>query len=165
MDGVLVWSGVIGGALIGLYVIFQHWMSGRMLGISSGFCNLITPCSRLSFFKQGEHAEFNTWRLWFLLGLPIGSFIAAITTPGFEWQITLDMGRYDEILSSNLWLKLPALFFGGVIMGLGARMAGGCTSGHAISGIALLNPPSMLAAVLFFLSGLAFVQLAMLIVG
>lgn len=159
MDGVLIWPGWLGGVAVGVYVIIQHWVSGRMLGVSSGYCNFISPFSRLSFFQDNEHNSFNTWRLWFLLGLPIGSFIAAFTSPGFEWHPTFDMGLYDDLLPTVWWVKLPVLFIGGVIMGLGARMAGGCTSGHAISGIALLNLPSFFAAALFFASGLGFVQL------
>ena len=66
---------------------------------------------------------------------------------------------YDSVLPQAIWAKGAVLLGGGVLMGLGARMAGGCTSGHAIAGITLLNWPSVVSAVGFFLGGIVAVQL------
>ena len=82
-----------------------------------------------------------------------------LTSPGAEWQVTMSMGElYDSVLPESMWAKVPLLFGGGLLMGLGARMAGGCTSGHVIAGVSLLNVPSIIAGALFFVGGLVVVQ-------
>lgn len=96
---------------------------------------------------------------WFILGVPLGGFLAAASSPGFEWQLTLSMGTlYDQVLPESSLLKALTVTCGGVLMGVGARLAGGCTSGHAIAGVSFLNVPSMLAAALFFVGGIVAVQ-------
>ena len=54
---------------------------------------------------------------------------------------------------------LAILFFGGLLVGFGARYAGGCTSGHAISGLSDLQLPSLIAVVGFFIGGLIMTHL------
>lgn len=70
------------------------------------------------------------------------------------------MGQmYYQVMPSVPRVKALLLTAGGALMGAGARLAGGCTSGHVIAGCALLNPPSLLAGALFFSGGLATVQI------
>jgi len=157
---VLVWSGVVGGLGIGLYVWLQFFVTGRALGCSTGFGTAIAPVSRLSFFADSKFRGPGRWRLWFLIGIPLGGAVAALTSGDGGLTATMSMGAlYDAVMPTSLWLRMALLTGGGVLMGYGARMAGGCTSGHAISGIAMLNPPSMLAAVGFFAGGVVAVQL------
>ena len=159
MSDVVVWSGWIGGICVGSYVLFQLWLSNKQLGCSTGYGNIFGRITRLSFFRHGDYKFVNNWRLWFLLGLPLGGFLAASTSPGYEWQITTSMGSlYDSVLPASEWQKALLMMGGGMLLGLGARMAGGCTSGHVIVGVSLLNPPSLLAGALFFAGGLATVQ-------
>lgn len=159
MGDVIVWSGWIGGAAIGLYMLTQYWYTGIMLGCSGAYCNPLSTFSRLEIFSTGEYACFNNWRLWFSIGIPFGSALAAISSPEYQWGINLSMGEmYESVLPANPFLKVIVLFTGGIAMGYGARLAGGCTSGHVISGVSLLNQPSLYAAALFFLGGLISVQ-------
>lgn len=159
MADVIVWPGWLGGLGIGLYLLAQHWASNRPLGCSLSYGGLCGLFSRVPYFTSGEFAHRNHWRLWFILGIPFGGFIALITS-GANWTPTFSMGEmYDAVLPRPLWAKALWLMVGGALMGYGARLAGGCTSGHAVAGLALLNPPSLLAAALFFASGLATVQL------
>lgn len=158
MVDVIVWPGWLGGLGIGLYLLAQHWASNRPLGCSLSYGSLCALGSRVPYFTSGEFTQRNHWRLWFILGIPIGGFIALLTS-GQSWQPTLSMGAlYDTVLPQALWAKALVLAGGGALMGYGARLAGGCTSGHAVAGLALLNPPSLLAAALFFLSGLITVR-------
>ncbi len=158
MSEVIVWTGWIGGVAIGLYSLAQFWMSGKQLGCSSAYCHMCNPISQLEFFRNADF-ELNSWRTWFVLGIPLGGLLAVLTSPGAEWQVTMSMGQlYDSVLPESMWLKVPLLFGGGLLMGLGARMAGGCTSGHVIAGVSLLNLPSILAGALFFVGGLVVVQ-------
>lgn len=160
MHNVVVWAGWLGGIAIGSYLLLQYWLTNTQLGCSTGYGNLVARLTRLPYFRQGEYVKINNWRLWFLLGIPLGGLIGALSSPGFEWQISSSMGTlYDSALPQTLWLKALVVTGGGVLLGVGARMAGGCTSGHVIAGVSLLNPPSMLAGLLFFLGGLGAVQL------
>ena len=158
MTEVVVWSGWLGGLAVGLYAIFQWLVSGHALGVSTGFGNLCGFVSRASFFHQGEYAETNNWRLWFILGLPLGGLLAALTSPG-TLVASFSLGAmYDSVLPQALWAKGLVLALGGVLIGYGSRLAGGCTSGHSISGLSMLNPPSLLASAGFFLGGILMVQ-------
>lgn len=160
MFEVIIWPGWFGGAAIGVYLVLQHWLSNRPLGCSMSYGNLCGFVSRASYFHRGEFARLNNWRLWFLLGIPLGGLIATLTSNDGMWRPSFSMGElYDRVLPQALWAKGLVLMAGGVLMGLGARLAGGCTSGHALAGISLLNPTSLLVAALFFVGGTATVQI------
>ena len=159
MTEVIVWSGWVGGLAVGVYSLFQFVMSGKQLGVSTGFGNLCSYISKLPFFHQGDYAQPNNWRLWFIIGLPLGGLLAALTSPGeMTWSFSLGT-MYDKVLPQALWAKSLMLLIGGVMIGYGARLAGGCTSGHAIAGLSLLNWPSLVAAAGFFVGGIIAVQL------
>jgi uncharacterized membrane protein YedE/YeeE len=160
MNELIIWSGWLGGIAIGLYMLTQYWFTGIALGCSGAYCNPLSPISKLSFFHEPEYGKFNNWRLWFSVGLPIGGALGVLTSPDYQWHLTLDMGTmYERVLPENLWARIALLFAGGILMGFGARQAGGCTSGHVISGLSFFNPASFVAAVLFFVGGLLTVQL------
>lgn len=159
MTEVIVWSGWVGGLAVGAYALFQFVMSGKHLGVSTGFGNVCSYISKLPFFHKGDYEQPNNWRLWFILGLPLGGLLAALTSPG-EIALSFSLGAmYDQVLPQALWAKGLMLLIGGVMIGYGARLAGGCTSGHAIAGLALLNWPSLIAAAGFFVGGIFAVQL------
>ncbi len=159
MTEVIVWSGAFGGLAVGIYALFQFFVTGKILGVSSGYGNICGYLSRTSFFHEGPWKSLNNWRLWFLIGLPLGGLLAALTSPG-EIALSFSLGSlYDSVIPSQLWIRGLILAGGGVMIGYGSRMAGGCTSGHSIGGIALLNPPSVVASIGFFIGGIAAVQL------
>lgn len=159
MTQVVVWSGWVGGLAIGAYTLLQLVLSGRALGASTGFGNVCALASRNPFFHKGDFADPTNWRLWFTVGLPLGGLIALLTS-GQSFSPSFHMGTlYESVLPSALWAKGLVLMLGGVAIGYGARLAGGCTSGHSIVGMALLNPPSIAASVGFFIGGIAIVQL------
>ena len=160
MTEVIVWSGWAGGLAVGLYAMFQLLITGRPLGISSGYCILCGCFSRALFFRLVREKDGPVnWRFWFMLGLPLGGIVAAVTSPG-GIAPSFSLGAfYDAVFPDALWLKALVLIAGGFLMGVGARLAGGCTSGHTISGVAMLNPPSILASIGFFVGGTIMVQL------
>ena len=158
MTEVIVWSGWLGGLAVGLYAIFQWLVTGNALGVSTGFGNFCSFVSRTSFFHEGEYQEANNWRLWFIFGIPLGGLLAALTSPS-EIVASFSLGtRYDSVLPQALWAKGLVLALGGVMIGYGSRMAGGCPSGHSIAGMSMLNPPSVLASAGFFVGGILMVQ-------
>lgn len=159
MTEVTVWAGWVGGIGIGVYAVFQLALLGKPLGVSTGYGNLCGAVTKQPFFHRGPYQSLNNWRLWFIIGLPLGGLLAALASPG-AISISFAMGTlYDGVLPATLWGKGALVFLGGVMMGYGARLADGCTSGHAIAGLSLLNWPSLVAAAGFFVGGVAMVQL------
>jgi uncharacterized membrane protein YedE/YeeE len=158
MSDLVVWPGPIGGALIGLYLVGQYWLTGTPLGCSTGYGNFCAMVARTRYFRTGDYATWNNWRLWFAFGLPLGGAMAALTS-GVVPELTLSMGAlYDSVLPATALGRGAFLVAGGALIGFGARMAGGCQSGHSINGMSLLNLPSLVASVGFFIGGIVAVQ-------
>ncbi|MFP4154357.1 MAG: YeeE/YedE family protein [Halothiobacillaceae bacterium] len=159
MTETLQWLPWIAGAAIGLAMLAQYWITNTALGCSSVFGNVCARGgSRLALFRGAGFGRDTDWRLWFALGTPIGGLIAALTSPG-PMQVGLSMGElYDRMLPASELAKAAWLFVGGILIGVGARMAGGCTSGHTIVGVSLLNPASIVASACFFAAAVATVQ-------
>ncbi|MFT7581124.1 MAG: putative membrane protein YedE/YeeE [Myxococcota bacterium] len=158
MGDVIVWAGWVAGIAIGLYMLLQYWLAGEALGASTGFGNVCALGSKQPFFQTKKYADPVNWRLLFLIGIPLGGLIGLLTSGG-SFVPNIDLGLYDAIYPSSVWGKGLILTGGGVMVGYGARMAGGCTSGHSITGMAMLNPPSLLASVGFFVGGIIVVQI------
>lgn len=151
---------------------------GKSFGFSS---NLRTMCSILgagkwvSFFNFDWKAQ--RWNLLFLIGSVIGGFISAnwlqSDTPLNLSQATIqDLQKLNIQFDGNIvpsqlfnWDFLATgkglLIFlgGGFLIGFGTRYAGGCTSGHAISGLSNLQIPSLIAVIGFFIGGLVMTHL------
>jgi uncharacterized membrane protein YedE/YeeE len=158
MSDLVIWSGPVGGALIGLYLVGQYWLTGTPLGCSTGYGNFCAMVARTPYFRTGDYATWNNWRLWFALGLPVGGAVAALTS-GVVPEPTLSMGAlYDSVVPASVLGRGAYLVGGGALIGFGARMAGGCQSGHSINGMSLLNLPSLVASVGFFIGGIVAVQ-------
>ncbi|NPA72462.1 MAG: YeeE/YedE family protein [Gammaproteobacteria bacterium] len=159
---VFVWNPWFGGFMMGLFIILHFWMIGKPAGCSTGYGNICgIVCKKISYFHQGEYSEKNNPKLWLLVGIPIGGFLAAATS-GTPWQLSFDMGMYNDILPQSFAAKGIWLIFGGILLGFGARLAGACTTGHALVGGAMMNPPSLLAAAIFFSSAIITTQLLFL---
>ncbi|MDH4133580.1 MAG: YeeE/YedE family protein [Gammaproteobacteria bacterium] len=94
-----------------------------------------------------------TAHLTFLAAMVLGGFIAAIASGQF--QIRLDLGAAHTRLFGTGIQEWLTLLGGGILVGFGTQMGGGCTSGHGLSGVSRLTPPSMLATAMFFGSAVA----------
>lgn len=159
MQEAIIWPSWLAGSGIGLLMIGFYWITGKQLGVSRAYGNMVARVSKLPFFQQKDYIS-NHWRLWFIVGIILGGFTSAMMAHSGEFHPSFDMGGgYDAILPADLSLRMLVLFGGGMTMGIGARIAGGCTSGHVISGIPMLNGSSMLAGMLFFVGGIATMQL------
>lgn len=154
-----VWNGWLAGIAIGLFVILHFWLIGKPAGCSTGYGNVCGYlCKNMSYYQQGEYSKPNNSKLWFLIGIPIGGLLSALSSPE-PWHFSFDMGMYDEILPQSAAAKAIWLIFGGMLLGFGARLAGACTTGHALVGGAMMNPPSLLAGAVFFMSAFLTTQL------
>ena len=93
--------------------------------------------------------DYTPWtvHVLFLVTMFFGSYLASLTTGDFVWSLDLSP-LHTQIFENDgeAWL---ALLFGGMMVGFGTQMAGGCTSGHGLSGCAQLVPASLLATVVF----------------
>ncbi|WP_127470001.1 YeeE/YedE family protein [Thiomicrorhabdus aquaedulcis] len=149
---ITVWSGWIGGLAIGLFVVLHFWLMGKPAGCSTGYGNICgLLCKRVPFYRQGEYSRPNNAKLWFLIGIPLGGLLSALGSDE-PWRLSFDMGMYEAVLPQTDAAKALWLMFGGMMLGFGARLAGACTTGHALVGGAMLNPPSLLAGAVFFMS-------------
>lgn len=151
----------LGGFLLGLFVLLHFWMTGRAVGCSSAYGNFCAYTFNTPFFHRGEFAVRNHPRLWLLFGLPLGGFLH-VSLLGDGFHLTFSMGIYDAILPSTPSAKGLWLLLAGFLLGFGARLAGACTTGHVLVGGALLNPISLMAGAIFFISALITTQLLFL---
>jgi hypothetical protein len=84
-----------------------------------------------------------------LLSIFLGGWVAAVTAGRFD--LRFDMGNgFRELVTDNPTTMIGVLFVGGVLVGFGTRLAGGCSSGHGLSGCGRLRPVSILATAVFF---------------
>ena len=95
-----------------------------------------------------------TWEygVWFLIGVPLGAFIASILSGTFKLELVPSV--WSERFGGSVVKRFVAAFFGGAIIMFGARLAGGCTSGHGISGGLQLALSSWEFLIVMFASGL-----------
>lgn len=153
------WPWYIAGPLIGLSIPALLLLANKTLGISSSFrhmCSIASPNSQLDYLRTNNWRK-ESWSLVFVVSLLIGGFIATRFLTAGPVQFLPD--HYYTFGGAAL------LFLGGLLVGFGARYADGCTSGHAIMGIANLKWPSLVATIAFFVGGLAMTWLPRLIFG
>lgn len=172
------WPWYVGGPLIAFTMFILLYM-GRNFGMSSNLRTLCTMCGAdktCQFFCFDWKAQ--SWNLMVMVGAIIGGFIAAhylsvdqvpnlnpdtiaqLQAIGFE---SVGSTYVPEELFGNDAFSSPQtiilLLVGGLFVGFGARYAGGCTSGHSISGISNFQLPSLIATIGFFIGGLIMVHL------
>lgn len=159
------WPAWAAGPLVGLYAVAFFVFQRRALGASSAFPAVLEAARgrdgldlaqtddplRLPFDPRDQAPR---WRLWWLVGLFSAGLLAWALggegTGGFELP---GLGRSFPGWPS--WGKAAVLFGGGILIGFGTRMSGGCTSGHAIFGISQRQLPSLYATLVFFAVGMA----------
>lgn len=147
------WPWWIGGSALAGFVLFFLWYDNKLLGVSTG-------CAELTALRR-EPALRRSWRLPFLGGIVLGGAIAALLAGS---PPRLAVGGV-AMLASLPALAKPGLLAGaGVLMGYGARAAGGCTSGHSIVGSALGGRASLLSTAAFLVAGFATTQLLVALV-
>lgn len=161
------------GPLIAL-VMFSLLFLGKTFGVSS---TLRATCAAVGAGRTSEFFRYDwkdqTWNLAFVAGAMVGGFVVAqwmpdpepiqlaaatvarlqalgIENPGAEY-LPASIFRWEALLTLKGIIMLVG---GGFLVGFGARYAGGCTSGHAISGLSNRQLPSLIAVIGFFIGGL-----------
>ena len=169
--GPLPWY--VAGPLLGLFPALLLLLGNRMFGVSS---NLRHMCAAVAPAKTGYLAydwkREGGWNLAFAAGILLGGVIAgtvfadpnpvAIAADTREALSALGVTRFDGLAPADMFtwsslLSLRGLLLivgGGLLVGFGTAYAGGCTSGHGLSGIADLQLPSVIALAGFFIGGI-----------
>lgn len=149
-----LWPWWLGGICIGLLVPLMYYFLNTAMGVSTGYGNflkLILPKTKLRWLNSDTFKNKFNWRFIFIIGMIIGGFLSARTS-GMALTTSL-MGLFTDKTNWPLIAYIVWFFAGGALLGLGARLAGGCTSGHCIHGLATLQKSSLAATVFFLLFG------------
>jgi uncharacterized membrane protein YedE/YeeE len=147
----------VAGAVIGSIVLLLLFLTNRRLGVSTGFESACSLVSNLPYFRREQLQGPGRWRLPFLAGLFFGGVASAVLGGG--WAPTWDLGMFDTAISGAPATKAAWMFAGGLFIGFGTRLAGGCTSGHGIFGIANFEKSSWTATISFMAAGIVTTQL------
>lgn len=153
------------GALSGLLLTASVGLAGQFFGTSTTFPRAATGVLQLigldlsswEFAQVRDGAltglAFPNWQLLFVVGIGLGTFIAARATGSFNVESMPAM--WAEQFGTSKGRRIAFSLVGGAIAMVGARMAGGCPSGHGISGVSQLGVSSLLALTMFFVGGVA----------
>jgi uncharacterized membrane protein YedE/YeeE len=167
------WPWYVAGPLIGLIVPILLIAGGKLFGVSANLRHACAACvpGDIEFFKY-DWKKSGKWNLVFVAGTILGGFIGgwllsnpdpinisaqtitdlkALGISDFSGMLPSDVFNWENVASTQGIILMIA---GGFLVGFGARYAGGCTSGHAISGLADLQLASLLAVIGFFAGGL-----------
>ena len=140
-----------GAAIAGITLLLQ-WLKNTSLGISTSFENMCSFVSSAPYFQREQvTGASGRWRLPFVLGLLAAGAVSAVTSGG--WTPMWDLGMFDTFISSSPGVKIAWMFAGGIFIGFGTRMAGGCTSGHGIFGMSNFEKASIVATLSFMAAG------------
>ena len=127
------------------------WATNHRLGISSGFEDVCSLVLKTPYLERAEVRQGRGWRIPFLVGLFLGGVLSASLAKG--WRPMWDLGVFDRVFGWQKTGKLAWMFVGGLFVGFGTRLAGGCTSGHGIFGIAHFERASIRATLSFMTAG------------
>lgn len=167
------WPWYVSGFLIGMIMLSLIYF-GKAFGMSSNLrslCSIAGAGKYVSFFNFDWKSQ--RWNLVVVLGAMLGGFVAVhfMSDPSnvdinpktiaqlAQLGIDAPNGKLmpDALFGTQIWQSPKSIFIlliGGILIGFGTRYAGGCTSGHAISGLSNLQLPSLKAVIGFFIGGL-----------
>lgn len=155
-----VWSPYAAGALIGAVACLSMLLSGKTLGTSTTYLRLSGFVVRLFSPRAVERNDYYRsegvqvdWQMMLVLGILLGSLVAALAGEGLQWLWV--PGMWAAAFGDGVALRLAVALVGGVLIGLGARWADGCTSGHGIAQTLQLSVAGWLSAICFFVAGVA----------
>ncbi|MHC2070872.1 YeeE/YedE thiosulfate transporter family protein [Bremerella sp. T1] len=155
------WSPYLVGVLIGLLVLVALAFAGKKIGASSAYSDaagligrLIAPKHIASLPYYRDNKPQIGWTFMIVIGAILGSFFAAWSGGELTGTYLQEMwaARFG---SDSAFLRTVVALTGAALMAFGARMAGGCTSGHGISGTLQLAVSSWIALICFFVGGIA----------
>ena len=115
------WPAWVGGLAIGTFAVGFAWITGKALGVSSGFGSLCSLVSGLPVFRAKPFSE--PWRPWFLVGIVLGGTLSAGIAGALDPHQRI--GAFERLFGDGWLVKALVLGAGGFLIGYGARLAGG----------------------------------------
>jgi len=155
------WNPYFGGLLLGLLIIFTFYITGRGLGASGAMkssvvaiVGTVTPQhaennTYYSKFIDDDKSPLNTWLVLEAMGVLIGAFLSGALTGRIKLMV-----QHSPRITKNR--RLIFALIGGILFGLGAQIARGCTSGAALSGAAVLSTGGFITMMTIFGGGYLF---------
>ena len=131
MESFTPYTALLGGVLIGISAVGLLAFNGRLAGVSNVLAGMVPPRSAVN----------DAWRLLFLAGIVVGAILHRLVV--------------DPTATITFSAPMPMILLAGILVGLGARVAGGCTSGHGVCGVSLVSRRSLVATLAFLASGFA----------
>ena len=154
------WSPYLVGAGIGILSWFTLLISKKPIGCSTTFAKSAGLIEKVFKGKKVELKPYYQqiklkvdWQFMLVIGIIIGSLLSALLSKDFHWTWVPDF--WAATFGANRVVRILAALVGGILLGFGSRWAGGCTSGHGISGTMQLSVGSWISAICFFIGGIA----------
>ncbi len=165
-----IWSPYIVGVLIGILVCLAFLLSDRPIGCSTAFVKtrgLIEKAFRgdridaIEYYREiTPHVD---WQFMIVPGIIIGAFLSSVLSGTFRFELVPPL--WADTFGDTPVLRLIVALSGGIFLGIGSRWAGGCTSGHGISGTMQLSIASIVSATFFFIGGIATAMVLIHVIG
>lgn len=154
----IYWNPYFGGFMLGLILIATFYFTGRGLGASGAVkSTVVTAVHKVApehaetshyyqkFIKE-DKSPMNTWLVFEVIGLIAGAFLSGVISGRVKFRL-----QHSPKISANK--RILAAAFGGLFFGFGSQMARGCTSGAALSGIAVLSTGGIITMLAIFGTG------------
>ncbi|MBD3383915.1 YeeE/YedE family protein [candidate division KSB1 bacterium] len=164
------WSPYAVGVGIGILSWFTFFISQKPIACSTTFARLSGMIKMLFRGRKVElgpyYQKFKPvvdWQMMLVSGIVIGALLSALLSGDLHWQwVPLS---WETAFGTDPLLRTVMALLGGIIIGFGSRWAGGCTSGHGISGTLQLAVSSWISAVCFFIGGIVTAHLIFGLIG
>jgi uncharacterized membrane protein YedE/YeeE len=149
------WNPYFGGFLFGLVILFTFYMTGRGLGASGAMKSTVVAVvdtvapthaennEYYSKFISEDKSPLDTWLIFEVIGVLLGAFISGGLSGRIGWRV-----QHSPKITSKR--RLIFALIGGILFGLGAQIARGCTSGAALSGLAVLSTGGIITMLAIF---------------
>ena len=154
------WSPYVAGILLGIVGVLAVLLSNSLLGASGAFENIAGLIGKALAPQAFDNMYFNfimppgiTWGVVLLVGVFFGGMLGAFSSGTFKWRLVSD-DQWKKVFGPQVWKRWVLAFLGAIVLEYGAGIAGGCTSGLAISGGMLLAPAAYLFMAGMFASGI-----------
>ncbi len=154
------WTPYLAGTGIGVLSWIAFAVAKDPIGVTTAYGRLAGEAA-IPFLGADTVATNTYWKaapfaldygVLFLVGIMLGAFVSAIVSGTFKIELVPEVWKAE--IGTSVWKRFAYAFFGGVIIMYGARLAGGCTSGHGISGGLQLAVSSWLFLAVMFATGL-----------
>ena len=153
------WSPYVSGGLTGVLLALSVLVTGKFLGASTSFVRVSGMIEKLFWPERVAHMPYLLkktptvdWQVMMVLGIFVGALLSAWLSR--DLKVTLVPSLWESRFEYTPFKRVLVAFVGGVIALFGARMAGGCPSGHGLSGVGQLSMGSLLAMAGFLVGGI-----------